>query len=518
MTTDLKKTLIFAGVALVLVAMAYVTTRPRNLTAEEFTKDQGKPFFPDFKDPRDAQALEVIDFDPDTAQAIPFKVEFEKGKGWAIPSHHDYPADAKDRLAKTAAGVIDLKKDVIVSDDPDQHEELGVIDPLDTKATSLKGRGKRVTLKGEKGNVLADLIIGKSVKDRPGQKYVRVPGQKRTYGVNVNVDLTARFGDWIETNLLKLDAFKVEKIKIDNHKVDPEAGTVTPGDEVVLDRKDSSSPWIIAPPAPEGQELDTSKISTMTSALGDLKIVGVRPKPEGLTAQLKGGTEEGGVKLSRPSLISLQSKGFYMTRDGRLLSNQGDVYVSTEDGVLYILRFGEVTVATGEALTAGKDEDSVAKKEAEKKTDEKDKEKKPAAGDNRYLLVMAQFEPDLIPKPKTLQAPEAGKPELPEHAFARTAEEIKADEDKAKRDKEDYDKKLADGKKKAKELTDRFAAWYYVVPGDAFRNVVLDRAALLKAKGSTPPDSAPPPGGFGGMPPGMSLPPGLNIPGGPPSP
>ena len=112
MTNDLKKTLIFAGAALALLLLAFVTTRPRNLTAEEFTQDQGKAFFPDFTDPRSAKALEVIDFDTDTASAIPFKVEYSKEKGWVIPSHHDYPADAKDRLAKTAAGVIDLKKDV----------------------------------------------------------------------------------------------------------------------------------------------------------------------------------------------------------------------------------------------------------------------------------------------------------------------------------------------------------------------------------------------------------------------
>ena len=81
---------------------------------------------------------------------------------------------------------------------------MGVIDPLDTKVTSLKGRGKRVTLKDEKGRVLADFIIGNAVPGQENQRYVRVPGQKRTYKVNVDVDLSARFNDWIETNLLQL--------------------------------------------------------------------------------------------------------------------------------------------------------------------------------------------------------------------------------------------------------------------------------------------------------------------------
>jgi hypothetical protein len=522
MTHELKKTLAFAAAALVMLALAWTFNGPRDLTAEEFTQDQGQPFFPDFTDPRAAQALEVIDFDPDTASAIPFKVEYEAGKGWVIPSHKDYPADARDRLAKTAAGVIDLKKDVIVSDDAEQHEDLGVVDPLDTKSTALKGRGKRVTLKDGKGQVLADLIVGKAVPSREGQRYVRVPGQKRAYAVNMNVDLSAKFGDWIETNLLKVDASKVTRITIDNHKVDPEQGIVQPGGIVTIERENASDPWTLegAPLGPE-RELDTARIATMTSALADLKIVGVRPKPPGLAQQLKATADEANkIPLSRQSLDSLAQRGFYKTRDGRLLSNQGDIYAATDDGILYILQFGEVVIsATGEGLTAGTGEDEALAKQAGAAKKEGEPETK-TAGDNRYLLVMAQFDPTLIAKPESMlraerEAAAAGeKPELPDRVFARTAEEIQADEAALRRDREDYERRVAEGKKKAADLTNRFAGWYYVVPGEAFRSIVVDRAGLTRDK--TP--AGGPPGG--GLPPGMTipgmngggLPPGFNMP------
>ena len=68
---------------------------------------------------------------------------------WTIPSHRDYPADGMDRLSKTAAGVIGIKKDEFRSDNPTDHEALGVIGPLDEIETSLKGRGQRVTIKGK---------------------------------------------------------------------------------------------------------------------------------------------------------------------------------------------------------------------------------------------------------------------------------------------------------------------------------------------------------------------------------
>ena len=70
--------------------------------------------------------------------------------------------------------------------------------------------------------------------------------------------------------------------------------------------------------------------------------------------------------------------------------------------------------------------------------------------------------------------------------------EQKEAKEKAEREQKDYEKKIEDGKKKAQELTDRFAAWYYVTPGDSFRSINLDRTALVKPKKA---DSATPPGG-----------------------
>ncbi len=493
--TEMKKTVAFVGVAVVLMGTAVLATRPKIETAEAFS-DQGEEFFPEFKDPFEATALEVIDYDAETASALPFKVMLEDGR-WVIPSHHDYPADAKDRLAKTAAGVMDLTKDVIVSDRADLHEEMGVIDPLDTKTPSLKGRGKRVTLKNKSGETLADFIIGKPVPGQENQRFVRVPGQKRTYAVNVNVDLSARFADWIETNLLQLQAGDIRRVTIDNHKVDPEQGTVTPAEVVTIEREADQTPWTLDGGVPPGKELDTTKINELTSALADLKIVGVRTKPEGLTKELKATKEGTGISLDNEAIRSLQSRGFYVLRDGRLLSNQGDVIAFTDQGIVYTLRFGEVTFASGEALSAGSEKEA-----AEAKSEEESSE---GATESRYLFVTAEFDPDLVPKPEGL--PDETNGELPEHLFERTAEQIKADAQQAESAKAQYERTLEQGREKARELTDRFAEWYYVVPGDAFRQIVLSRDALLRE---------PSPAGGGTPPP--TLPPGFNLPSGMPHP
>ena len=476
-----KKTLTFVAVAVVLMGTAVLATWPRDRAAEAFS-DQGKPFFPEFKDPLAATALEIDEFDPATGEVVPFQVMLKDGK-WVIPSHHDYPADAKDRLAKTAAGVIDLKKDVIVSDRPDQFEELGVVDPLDRQSPSIKGRGKRVTLKNKSGEVLADLIIGKEVPGRTGQRYVRVPdrSQRRTYAVNTDVDLSTKFADWIETNLLKLDSGKVRKVAFDSQKFDPDRGDIVRGETLTIERPNGAGTWTTEGLSAD-QELDSTKLSDLTTALSDLKIAGVRTKPPGLVQVLDAFRKREPVSRNAlaQSARSLASRGFFLLNDGRLVSTNGEVDVSTEEGVVYALRFGDVTYATGEALTAGV-EDSAATKDAQGK----EKEKKPEGGvESRYLFVTAEFDKSLIPVPESLRPME--KSELPDDAVQRTptelAEREKSRKEKADREKADYDRKVADGQKKAQDLTNRFARWYYVVPGDGFRSIALDRAALVRPK------------------------------------
>jgi hypothetical protein len=492
MTSEIRKTLAFVVVALVLTGAAFLRASDRSQALDDF-KDQGLPFFPEFKDPLACTDLEVVEYDNTTASARQFKVMQKDGK-WVIPSHHNYPADAKDRLAKTASGVIDLTKDTIRSNSVEDHESLGVLDPLDLKAP-LKGRGKRVTLRDKSEKVLADFIIGNEVRDRPGQRYVRDPKSKRTYGVNVKVDLSTRFADWIETNLLKLDASHLRSVKFDDHKVDPERQRIIPGEGLTIERKDSASPWTLVggAPVPPGMEVNTEKTSALTTALSDLKIVGVRPKPEGLSRDLKLSSSNQVKPNTTSELQSLVTKGFYPTRDG-LYSNQGDVIASTDEGAVYTLRFGEVVFAAGEQLSAGgKDEGKEASKKAEGTTE------------SRFLMVTVAFDPKLIPEPvKPVETPV-----VPDDPFQKAPDdpkriaEEKAVKDKADAEKAERDRKLAEAEAKVKTLSDRFADWYYVTPGDSFRAIALDRASLLRPK-TEKPDGLPP----GGLP-GANLPPGF---------
>ena len=324
---ELYKTLTFVAVALVLTTTAFVSTRDRTKTSADFN-DQGKPFFEDFKDALACTDLEVVEFEPSTATATRFRVMF-KDKKWVIPSAYNYPADAKDRLSKTAAALMDLTKDTIRSDVTEDQEKMGVIDPLDAKVTTLEGRGKRITLRDASEKVLADIIIGKEIKgsdrkDAGAMHYVRVPGQKRIYGVNIKAEPSTRFADWIETNLLKVEASKIRRIVFDNYKIqeDPNnAGRlgIQRGDKSTITRKDGTGPWVMAE-LPAGQELVEDKLRALTDALGDLKIVGVRPKPPGLKK-----LDQEDLKLTQLVAMSLTEQGLLLDAARALFGPGGRV-------------------------------------------------------------------------------------------------------------------------------------------------------------------------------------------------
>jgi hypothetical protein len=326
------KTTAFVTAALAL-GIAAAVVQPESATPSVFS-DQGGAFYPKFTDPQAAKTIEVVDYDEATATATPLKVQFDRGR-WVIASHYDYPVEIGDRLAKTAAALIDLKKDIVRSDSVQEQAALGVIDPLDNKA-GLAGRGKRVTLRDAHGTVLADYILGKPAAGKPGYRYVRVPGEKRTWSVKTDADPSARFADWVNAGVLRIAGSSIRKITVNRYNIDPGAGRVSNVDRSVL-------------------TAENPRFKQLVGMLDTLKIVDVRPKPPTLAQGLR----DGQLELSLETAVSLRQKGYFLSPDGRLYAAEGDLSVDTANGVVYSLRFGDV---------AG------------------------TSGDNRYLFVSASFD------------------------------------------------------------------------------------------------------------------------------
>jgi len=430
---ETKKTLIYmlvAGMAL-LVAWEPWRPAPADVSVPERV---GQKLFPTFTDPLAAKSLEIVTFDEETAAVRDFRVVQTNGV-WSIPSHSGYPADAKEHMAQAATSLMDLTVLSLASSLQGAQKTYGVITPDPEKLkVGMTGVGTRVTIRGEKEKVLADLVIGEAVKDAPHLRYVREVGRDPIYTVKLNTgEFSTKFGDWIEKDLLKLNAFDVREVSLNDYStrtgVTPDgraAWQIERRSETKLDFDDAKSQWSLVEmeeftPEGEGSQvklgedetLNAEKLNEMKTALDDLQIIDVERKPAGLSQDLKASETFVNNMEARNSLAE---RGFLYAalpgEDPQIYSTEGEITATTKDGVQYALRFGDL--AGVEATPEKKDEESP---EGEAKS----------SGPSRYLFVTAQFDESQIPKPELTPIP--GEEEAnPEAAADKPADEPAAEE------------------------------------------------------------------------------------------
>jgi hypothetical protein len=483
--------------------------------------EQAKVLFPDLADPGKAASLEIVSFDDATATLKPFKVVRSEGV-WVLPSHENYPADAKDQLAAAATELIDRPVLDVVSDSPGDHETYGVIEPDPEKVkVGMTGVGQLVEIRDASGNKLARLIVGKEDKrpasgdGSPGRtlRFVRRAGQDRVYRVELDTSkFTTRFDDWIEKDLLKISPWDVRRLTIDDSVCSFGVDEKTGRPMISLDRRcradlaydDKDARWSLVrlegfddknqaqeEKLPEGEELASGKLNDLRNALGDLKIVDVVRKPAGLSAELKA---EESFTGDREAVTSLAQRGFFAFQKGDVISSNGETIVGMKDGVEYLLRFGN-----GTTVAAGEDSAAVASPDADGG--------KESSG--RYLFVLARFNENLLEKPQLEPLPDA--PESPKAAEGEKAKDAKqdaadgaadelkkAEEEEAKaqaaieerrrveaenrRREEQYDEQVKAAKKRVRDLNNRFADWYYVVSDKEYDKIHLGRDAMIQKK------------------------------------
>ena len=408
--SQINKTLIFVVLAAVVV-LAVVVTRQSDVKTDSAAV--GDNLIGQF-DPFKAADLDITEYDDATGEKIPFRVKQVESKGktlWSIPSHSNYPADAKDQVAQAASSLLNLQVLGVAGESQEDHELYGVVDPNKVQSGG-HGAGMKVILRDKKGKDLVSLIVGNKVKDHEGQRYVRLVGNPAVYIVAMKTDsLSTRFDRWIEKSLLQISPWDLSKVWIRDHAVETtlEGKQLAQHGEIVLQYNDQGKPqWelldnlVLGPDKklqsvkmPADQELNIAKLDEMKKALPELQIVDVVPKPEVLSEDLKAKGDKS--KLSKFDEI-LSEYGFYWANIGNgpeLYSNNGEIRCLMNDGVEYVLRFGDIALES----TAGGTNEEKAKEAKEKKEEQK------GPGVNRYLFVMAQFNSAGIPKPQEAPLP-----------------------------------------------------------------------------------------------------------------
>ena len=552
---ETTKTVLFVAAAAVALLLAFATgPGGETFDVQELVGKQLNQF--DIDSPK---RLKVVKFDPETATTSDFEVAEQDGT-WVIPSKQGYPADADRQMAKAVNCITDLEILRVAAESAGQHASLGVLDPstgnLNSKA---EGVGLRVVMSDGAGETLVDMIIGKPVKDANDQRYVRNTEQDIVYVVKLDpAGLSTNFNDWIEGDLLKLNPYDIRQVHIKDYSA--ELMVTLQGAQVQWDQRgdfslvynDSDSKWapeslqrydaatktFVDDPLAENQELDTDALQGLRDGLDDLRIVDVERKPEGLSADLKAGSDF----LKNEAAGSLATRGFApvsLTAGAQpeILSSEGELTCTLKDGVEYVLRFGNLKIDSEEDSSGSSD----AKDDAS--TDGKDEKKGASEGIHRYLFVTTRFNPSVLEKPvddplpplpegveseeaaeqqekaeaegdKAKEGSEAKEDSKSEEKPDKKAEEGAADKDEAADEKADgkesptdsgselkeiiakrksiraenqrrqdeYDQKIEDGNKRVQELNERFGDWYYVISNDVYKKIHLSRDQLIKEK------------------------------------
>ena len=536
--SQMTKTLVFVGIAVVVAGLAFQTrTRPVGVDPP---KEIGKALFETFEDPLAAKTMKIVRFDEGLASSK--EIEIKEADGiWTLPSHSGYPADAENKIRDAATPFVDMKVIGVVSDLEGDHVMYGVVAPDPDKSDiGDQGVGTLVTIKDASGDTLVDLVIGKEYQE--GQYYVRPKNISRVYIVQIDpTTLPVEFDDWINKDLLNVSAFDIDGMTIKDYSFDVVQTLRRPitqfDQRFELQVSDENGTWVldqmleadgdrlVEATLGEGEELNQERLNAMKDALDNLEIVDVERKPTGLREDLKA---DEGFFSDQAGVDSLVEKGIYPVElDGavELLSTDGEVLVDTKDGVQYVLRFGRVAGVDAEDAEGGL---------------------------NRYLLVSArvneaQFpEPELEPLPTMLSIeaetatpdavdpatevdvevevtsePETTEPETtePETTEPEESAETEVDENfgcqaedlveedveveeepaesedspeaKLKAEQERVTKenqrkiderndKIKAAQDKVQTLNYRFADWYYVISEEVYNKIHLGRADVVK--------------------------------------
>jgi hypothetical protein len=439
-------------VCAVASVVAVIATTPAHKPAV-VAIDEGGRLCPELLDPAAVTLLDVRRWNAEDAQAERFVVEQRDGV-WTIPSHGGYPAEATDRMARAASSLVGVTKAKVRSDRAEEHPEFGVVDPEDATA-SHEGKGERITLADEAGAVLADVIIGKPVPGAAQRRFVRLADSNRVYEVEVRIEVSTRFADWIDPDVLDVRRDEIIALTLHSYRVDEATGRVLGDEPLRIVRSDASravapggggeaargaATWIVEPGAGARPTapLDRAKVEALLTAVDQLGIVGVRPQPEVLTD------------------VALRKKGFFVVPP-RIYGNEGELEIELADGTAVRLYFGEIAPRAGLALTAG-----IGEEEAAAALD-------PAASGEapRYVFITASHGASGARDgagPGAGPSPEPRSPQAEDAAADHAATSDVAPPDLAAAGPP-LD---GAGAQRAQRLHQRFSRWFFVIDGGTF--------------------------------------------------
>lgn len=202
------------------------------------------------------------------------------GGSWSVKNRGGYPADPS-KVRTLLVGLAEADLIETKTRRPDRYAVLELEDPADKGAKS-----RLVRLTGAKGNVIAEVVIGKKRQEvlgtGKGGTYVRKLGDPQTWLANSELDASAAAKDWMKTTVLTTEAAKISRIIIEVPGEEPlrierEAAPQKDGKDVKEAPDPAAGKLRFVGFPGEGKKLkDASAAEAVARALGSIDMEDVR--------------------------------------------------------------------------------------------------------------------------------------------------------------------------------------------------------------------------------------------------
>ena len=164
-------------------------------------------FFPGLaKHVRDAAKIHVV-----SKAGGSFDIVFTPEKGWVVPERADFPASF-DLVRRTLVGLAALQTIEPKTARADWLHYIGLDAPP-------AGDGIEITVRDDKSQILASLIMGKSedIGDATGATglFVRRPDEFQSWLTRSVLDPRATLSDWLEKSVMDVDRARIQEVDVE---------------------------------------------------------------------------------------------------------------------------------------------------------------------------------------------------------------------------------------------------------------------------------------------------------------
>jgi hypothetical protein len=186
---------------------------------------------------------------------------------WQVEARSGYPADF-DELRDMVVKLSRLKVGRSFSGSADSLARLSLLPPSDPNTSA---RGRQITLKAASGEVLADILLGKSreAENGGGGQYLKKVDDETVYLVDGDFRfLKTDPAEWLEKEILNINADAVASVACYAGNDDSPLYTLSrpePGQDARMT------------PVPQGRTADQAKIDQVLDALAPLTLDDVQP-------------------------------------------------------------------------------------------------------------------------------------------------------------------------------------------------------------------------------------------------